>query len=455
MSKPRLGIYIHIPFCASKCSYCDFYSLAGCEQQMPDYHRALIAHLAESARGIRNYEVDSVYFGGGTPSYYGAEHLMEIFDVLKRNGNVRLDAEVTVECNPDSMTYKDLKLLRSEGVTRLSVGVQATNNDLLKLIGRRHSFQQAELAFSAARKAGFDNISLDLIYGLPSQTKSDWADSLARIVEMHPEHISCYGLKLEEGTPMYREYKDSPVLPSEDEQADMYSYAAEMLERYGYRQYEISNFCAPGFESLHNLKYWNLDDYMGFGPGAHSCVGNLRYSFVKDLKRYISGVEKKVSIIDEYQLVDPMERSVEYLMLAMRTNRGISEEDYRVRTQSDWKPILHALQAFREKGWAEKTGDRWHFTVPGFLISNTLIGILLEAQASGRADSVPWMDRVDREERKIVLPKGEEELFTELYEERLRKRDTEKEETEGDEPLDEEKDEREEIEGQESLWITE
>ena len=455
MTKPRLGIYIHIPFCASKCSYCDFYSLAGCEHLMPDYHRALIAHLAESARGIRNYEVDSVYFGGGTPSYYGAEHLMEIFDVLKRNGNVRLDAEVTVECNPDSMTYKDLKLLRSEGVTRLSVGVQATNNDLLKLIGRRHSFQQAELAFSAARKAGFDNISLDLIYGLPSQTKSDWAESLARIVEMHPEHISCYGLKLEEGTPMYREYKDSPVLPSEDEQADMYSYAAEMLERYGYKQYEISNFCAPGFESLHNLKYWNLDDYMGFGPGAHSCVGNLRYSFVKDLKRYISGVEKKVSIIDEYQQVDPMERSVEYLMLAMRTNRGISEEDYRVRTQSDWKPILHALLAFQEKGWAEKTGDRWHFTVPGFLISNTLIGILLEAQASGRADSVPWMDRVDREERKIVLPKGEEELFTELYEERLRKRDTEKEETEGDEPLDEETDERKEIEGQESLWITE
>ena len=455
MSKPRLGIYIHIPFCASKCSYCDFYSLAGCEQQMPDYHRALIAHLAESARGIRNYEVDSVYFGGGTPSYYGAEHLMEIFDVLKRNGNVRLDAEVTVECNPDSMTYKDLKLLRSEGVTRLSVGVQATNNDLLKLIGRRHSFQQAELAFSAARKAGFDNISLDLIYGLPSQTKSDWADSLARIVEMHPEHISCYGLKLEEGTPMYREYKDSPVLPSEDEQADMYSYAAEMLERYGYRQYEISNFSAPGFESRHNLKYWNMDDYISFGPGAHSCVGNLRYSFVKDLKRYISGVEKKVSIIDEYQLVDPMERSVEYLMLAMRTNRGISEEDYRVRTQSDWKPILHALQAFREKGWAEKTGDRWHFTVPGFLISNTLIGILLEAQASGRADSVPWMDRVDREERKIVLPKGEEELFTELYEERLRKRDTEREETPGDEPWNEETDEREEIEGQESLWITE
>ena len=445
--RPRLGIYIHIPFCASKCSYCDFYSLAGCDHLMPEYHRALIAHLEESARGIRNYEVDSVYFGGGTPSYYGAEQLLEIFDVLKRNGNVRLDAEVSVECNPDSMTYKDLRLLRQEGVTRLSIGVQATDNDLLKLIGRRHTFQQAELAFSAARKAGFDNISLDLIYGLPSQTKSDWAESLAKIVEMHPEHISCYGLKLEEGTPMYKEYKDSPVMPTEDEQADMYSYAAEMLERYGYKQYEISNFCAPGFESAHNLKYWNLDDYMGFGPGAHSCVGNLRYSFVKDLKRYISGVERKVSIIDEYQLVDPLERSVEYLMLAMRTNRGVSEQDYRVRTQSDWKPIHRVLRAFEEKGWAERSGDRWHFTVPGFLISNTLIGILLEAQASGRAESIPWMERAEREERKIILPKGEEELFTELYEARQKERAavgiprTEAEETEYAEEAEEEQSE--------------
>ncbi len=420
--KPRLGIYIHIPFCASKCGYCDFYSLAGCDHLMPDYHRALIAHLEESAKGIKNYEVDSVYFGGGTPSFYGAEHLMEIFDVLKRNGNVRLDAEVTVECNPDSMSFQDLKLLRQEGVTRLSIGVQATNNDLLKIIGRRHNFQQAELAMSTARRAGFDNINLDLIYGLPSQTKNDWAETLARIVELHPEHISCYGLKLEEGTPMYREYKGSPVLPTEDEQADMYSYAAEMLERYGYRQYEISNFCAPGFESVHNLKYWNLDDYMGFGPGAHSCVGNLRYSFVRDLKRYIAGVERKASIIDEYQLVDPLERAVEYLMLAMRTSRGISEEDYRVRTQSDWKPISRVLRAFAEKGWAEQTEGRWHFTVPGFLISNTLIGILLEAQASGRADCVPWMLGKEEKEKEIVLPKGEDELFAELYESRRRQR---------------------------------
>ena len=180
--KPRLGIYIHIPFCASKCSYCDFYSLAGCDDMMPEYHKALIAHLEESAPGIKNYEVDSVYFGGGTPSYYGAERLGEIFDVLKRNGNVRLDAEVTVECNPDSVNLDMLRQLRLEGVNRLSIGVQATNNDLLKLIGRRHNFQQARQALADARKAGFDNVSLDLIYGRPSQSKSDWAETLARIV---------------------------------------------------------------------------------------------------------------------------------------------------------------------------------------------------------------------------------------------------------------------------------
>ena len=416
--KKRLGIYIHIPFCASKCGYCDFYSLQGCDYLMPDYQDALIDHMEESAGAIKNYEVDSVYFGGGTPSFYGADRLLELLDVLKLNGNVRLDAEVTVECNPDSMSLNAMKLLRQEGVNRLSIGIQATDNNLLKLIGRRHNFLQAQHAVADARKAGFDNISVDLMYGLPSQTKHDWADSLAKIVELHPEHISCYGLKLEKGTQMYKDYFGSPILPDDDEQADMYSYAAEMLERYGYRQYEISNFSAPGYESKHNLKYWNMDDYMSFGPGAHSCIGNLRYSFVKDLKEYIYGVGKKISIVDEYEIIDPLGRATEYVMLGMRTSQGISEHDYRLRCQCDWKPIGKVLQAFKEKGWAELTGDRWHFTVPGYLISNTLIGIMLETQTSGRIEGTPWINEADKAESKINLPKGEEELFAELYESR-------------------------------------
>ena len=413
--RDRLGIYIHIPFCVSKCSYCDFYSIAGGKQRMPDYQSALLSHISESAEAIESYEIDSIYIGGGTPSCYGAKRIVEILDELKRIGNVRLDSEITVEVNPDTTKLEELKLLRAEGVNRLSIGVQSANNDILKIIGRRHNFRQAEIAVDTAREAGFENVSLDLIYGLPSQTRGDWADTLSRALELHPEHLSCYGLKLEEGTPMYRSYLGSPLIPDEDEQADMYSYAAELLERYGYKQYEISNFCAPGYESRHNMKYWTLEDYMGFGPGAHSCVGNLRYSYVRDLKQYIAGVGRGVSIVDEYETIEPLERAVEYIMLGMRTAHGISERDYRIRCQYNWKPIGQTLQAFAEKGWAEKAGDRWHFTVPGYLISNTLIGILLEAQAGGRIEGTPWLSEVFEAEKKINIPKSEEELFTELY----------------------------------------
>ena len=413
--RPRLGIYVHIPFCASKCSYCDFYSLAGCDHRMPEYQAALLEHIRESSHSIKNYEVDSIYFGGGTPSYYGADRLVRVLDAFKLNGNVRLDSEISVECNPDSLSLAALQLMRQEGFNRLSIGVQATDNNLLKLIGRRHSFQQAQRAFRDARKAGFDNVSIDLMYGLPSQTRRDWAETLAKIVELHPEHISCYGLKLEPGTKMHREYAGSPILPDDDEQADMYSYAVEMLERYGYRQYEISNFAAPGFESRHNLKYWNMEDYISFGPGAHSCVGNVRYSFIRDLREYIAGVHRKVSIVDEYEEISPLERAVEYIMLGMRTARGISAYDYVTRTQCDWRPIGQVLEAFRQKGWVERSEDRWHFTVPGYLISNTLIGIMLETQASGRIEGAPWISEAEYEALRVELPKGEEELFAELY----------------------------------------
>ena len=202
----KLGIYIHIPFCAGKCGYCDFYSLAGCDHMMPDYHQALLQHIHESESAILRYDVDSVYFGGGTPSYYGAEKIADIFNMLKLNGNVMVDSEVTCEVNPDSTDPEMLKLLRREGINRLSIGAQSANDDLLKLIGRRHNFRQVRKAVSDARDAGFENISLDLMYGLPSQTKNDWADTLAKAIELKPEHISCYALKLEPGTKMYNEY---------------------------------------------------------------------------------------------------------------------------------------------------------------------------------------------------------------------------------------------------------
>ena len=423
MSK-RLGIYIHIPFCVSKCSYCDFYSLPGQSRKMPDYQAALLSHISESASNIEPYEVDSVYIGGGTPSCYGAERIVEILDELKRIGNLRLDAEITMEANPDTVRLKDLKLLRREGVNRLSLGVQSANNDILKMIGRRHSFRQAEMAVDAAREAGFDNVSLDLIYGLPSQNKADWALTLQRCIELHPEHISCYGLKLEEGTPMYNSYKGSALIPSDDEQADMYLFAVDTLAHYGLQQYEISNFAVPGYESRHNLKYWQLGDYMGFGPGAHSCVGDLRYSYVRSLNRYIEAVKNDAYIIDEYEPIVPVQRAAEYIMLGLRTTAGICREEYRSIYKSDWTPIEAVLRDFVTHGWARCSEDeRWSLTPAGMLVSNTLINAVLEAQTGAKVETNPWMRPMFEAAEKTELPQGDNERFEEFYRKMAGKKD--------------------------------
>lgn len=385
-----LGVYIHIPFCASKCGYCDFYSLAGCGKMMGKYQEALEKHIAESASTFSRFFIDTVYFGGGTPSYFGARRLCSIFNTLKRSGRVLKTAEVTVEVNPDSITKRDLKLLRSEGVNRISIGMQSADDDLLRLIGRRHNFKQVQLAVKNARAAGFDNISLDLIFGLPSQTREEWADTLGKALALRPTHLSCYGLKLEEGTPMYR-YAGSPVLPSDDDQADMYLYTVETLERYGYHQYEISNFSKKGCESRHNLKYWSLEDYVGFGPAAHSCVDGVRYSYIADLDGYISGVLGEKSIIDEYEKVDRLDRAAEYLMLGLRRSVGISREEYLSIYRSDFDAIEDLFKSFEKQGWAKNNQGRWSFTPSGFLLSNQLIGAVLEAQAELKLNGNPWI----------------------------------------------------------------
>lgn len=402
-----LGIYIHIPFCASKCAYCDFYSLAGHDKMMDKYQAALIKHIVEASEQMESYYIDTIYFGGGTPSFYGAKRICEILNVLKNNAKVLKTAEITVEMNPDSVTSADLRMLRAEGVNRVSLGVQSTKDDILRLIGRRHNFKQAEKAMKMCRSAGFGNINIDLIYGLPTQTKNDWADTLSKAIAMRPTHISCYGLKLEEGTPMYEKYKGSETLPSDDDQADMYLYMTDILARYGYSQYEISNFSRPHCESKHNLKYWNLDDYMGFGPGAHSCVGNVRYSYLRDMPKYIDAVNGGGSVIDEYELIDKLERAAEYIMLGMRTTRGISKEEYSRIYKSGFDKIEYLLDEYGKKGWVETEGDRWHFTSSGYLLSNILIGTLLEAQSQEKMNANPWMiEQFGEEEQEISAPSG-------------------------------------------------
>ena len=376
---------------------------------MPHYQDAVLIQLQETMPRLKGYLIDTVYFGGGTPSYYGAKRILEILRELKYSNLLLRSSEITMEANPDSVRRTDLRALRREGVNRISLGAQCANDEILRLIGRRHTWRQVELAVRRARKAGFRNISLDLIYGLPSQSREDWAETLAKAIALKPAHLSCYGLRLEEGTPLYQEYLNSPLIPSEDDQADMYLYSVDLLERHGYRQYEISNFARPGFESRHNLKYWRLGDYIGLGAAAHSNLGNLRYSYTRNVREYISGVLGEENIIDEEEELTDFNRAAEYLMLGMRTARGISREEYTRLYRSSFDALEEVLDAFVTNGWAVREGDRWHFTAGGFLVSNVLIGVLLEAQTKEKFSANPWIrEAFESQGEKIPLPTASE-----------------------------------------------
>lgn len=387
----KLGIYIHIPFCRSKCDYCDFYSLAGRDDRMDQYQKALLSHIKETAPLAQDFPVDTIYIGGGTPSYYGAKRLKELLGVIRKLYKVEKDAEVTVECNPDSVDVKSLKILRKAGVNRLSMGMQSANACELERIHRIHTPQQVNEAATAARKAGFTNLSLDLIYGLPGQTMDSWKATVEHALSLIPQHLSCYGLKVEEGTPLAARVAQGEILPDDDQQADLYLWTVGRLERAGYPQYEISNFAKPGFASRHNLRYWLTQPYIGFGPGAHSDFGGRRYSFVRDLAAYIQGVLQGGDIIDESEIIPKRERCGEYLMLRLRTVQGINEQEYRSTYFMDFAPLQARLEQFRAQGWAEQTDGRWHFTPKGFLLSNQLIGDLLERQ-----EQAHWEDLVSR-----------------------------------------------------------
>lgn len=380
-NRTPLGIYVHIPFCRSKCQYCDFYSVTEKETELLDrYLYALIAHIKEAGPLAPNYVVDTVYFGGGTPSLFGAEGLSAVLNAIRKYFDVAPTAEITFEANPDSVSEKLLKRLRSEGFNRVSLGIQCDRDEILKKIGRPHTYAQAVEAVKKIRKAGFKNLSVDLMYGLPDQSLEGWLTTLKNVIKLQPEHISCYGLKLEEGTPMY-EYQDYYQLADDDTQADMYLGAVELLRKFGYRQYEISNFCRKGHVSRHNLKYWTGGAYLGFGPDASSDFAGRRFTIVRDLKGYIEGIQTGGQVLREMQEVPPRERAGEYLMTRLRLSSGIDPEEYEKLFLLPFAPLERAMQQFKERGFAVKTFDgRWHLTPRGYLLSNTIISDLMMIQ---------------------------------------------------------------------------
>ena len=385
----KLGIYVHIPFCRSKCDYCDFYSLAGQEREMDRYQKALLAHMRETAPLAQGIPVDTIYFGGGTPSFYGAKRIRELLTHLHKLFQVEKDAEITVECNPDSVDLRELKILRKAGVNRISLGMQSADAGELQRIHRIHTPRQTDQAAEWVRKLKFPSLSLDLIYGLPGQTMDSWRATVEHALSLLPQHLSCYGLKVEEGTPLARRVAEGEVLPDDDQQADLYLWTVGRLERAGLPQYEISNFAKPGYESRHNLRYWLTRPYIGFGPGAHSDFGGRRYSFVRDLDAYIRGVLEGGDIIDSSELIPQRERCGEYLMLRLRTVQGVDGREYRHTYFMDFAPLEARLREFAAQGWAEEADGRWRLTPKGFLVSNQLIGDLLDRQ-----EQASWEDLI-------------------------------------------------------------
>ena len=375
-----LGLYLHIPFCRSKCDYCDFYSLAGQDDCMDDYQKALLRHLAETAPRANKQVVNSVYIGGGTPTWYGEKRLLELLAAVKKRFNLSRDVEITLEANPDSVDAGQLRRLRRAGVNRLSLGMQSACDGELASVHRPHDFAQTEKAVRAARSARIKNLNLDLIYGLPGQTDESWRDTVEKALALEPEHLSCYGLTVEEGTPLARRVEEGERLPDDDEQAERYLWTVRRLAEAGYEQYEVSNFSKTGCQSRHNLKYWMGRPYIGLGAAAHSDFGGCRYSFIRDVKGYIRGVLGDEQVLDEMNEIPQRERGSEYLMLRLRTTHGIEEWEYRREHYMNFDPIAAKLAEYEQKGWAVCTGRRWHFTPEGFLLSNRLIVELQELQ---------------------------------------------------------------------------
>lgn len=372
---PRnLGLYIHIPFCRTKCLYCDFCSFVSRdEQQREAYVGALLREI--EARGTKDYSVDTVYFGGGTPSLLSAEQIGRILGEIKESFNVSPDAEITLECNPMTVSDGDkyFKELRALGVNRLSLGVQSAIDGELKLIGRRHSFEEAKATFFEARGAGFENISVDLMLGIPSQTLDSLRASANQVIKLAAEHISIYSLQLEEGTPLYR-MRERYSLADDDTAADMYELVVKMMKDAGYRHYEISNFARGGRESKHNCKYWRLDEYLGLGLAAHSDFGGKRLENTRDMERYLGG-----EWLEAASDISNSEREFEFLMLGLRTADGISKSEFLARFGVGFdEKYGEKMEKFKKMGYFCEKGDALALTESGFEVSNAILTEILD-----------------------------------------------------------------------------
>lgn len=371
-------LYIHVPFCVRKCGYCAFHSGPFSEAAAAEFVGLVLQEMKAWRRELGAARVETVYFGGGTPSLLRGDQIGALLDAAAGYFQVEAQAEITLEANPDSV-LKDgfLATLRSLGVNRLSLGVQSLRDDLLAMLGRPHDSGQARRAVLAAAEAGFPGLSLDMIWGLPGQNPGMWLEDLAGIVELAPGHMSCYGLSLEEGTPLAAVVRAGrAVLPDEEECVRMYLEGSAFLESCGYRHYEISNYAFPGQESRHNRGYWEGREYLGLGPAAVSTMGGLRWTNPSALPDY-ARVAAAGCAREGAERLDPQTRRDEMVMLALRTGDGLDFEKFMAATGNEFPRRDPAVERLRSSGLVRLDAGRLQLTREGMLVSNSVIEMVL------------------------------------------------------------------------------
>ena len=372
MTTDKVGLYVHIPFCVQKCNYCDFCSFSRKDEHARrEYIQSLISEIL-SYKG-EAITVDTVFFGGGTPSLLSRNEFSCVADAIHEAFTITPDAEFSVEANPKTLTKEKLECYTSHGVNRISIGLQSIHENEMKMLGRIHNFADFLESYRLVRDSGITNVNVDLMYGIPEQTMDSFAATFERVISLEPEHISLYGLIIEEGTPFY-ENRALLKLPSEDEECDMYYMAAKHLCRAGFSHYEISNYAKDGYRCKHNLKYWRGERYIGVGVSAHSCYDNKRFCHTDNIDQYLDDVNKKYDVTP----LTPDVLSYEYVMLGMRLKEGISLREYSIRFGQDFlNGRARTVDRLIRAGLMIRLGDRLSLTERGFYVSNSILTELL------------------------------------------------------------------------------
>lgn len=361
------GLYVHIPFCLKKCDYCDFISFTNCEENHGKYVDSLIDEMKE----YTGEEINSVFIGGGTPTILSPILLDRLLKNINENFKISDDCEFSIESNPATVTKEKLLVLRTHNVNRISVGVQSFNDDELKMIGRIHDSSSAYETINLIKENGFKNINIDIMSALPMQTIDKFMYSLKCAVECESTHISCYSLILEDNTPLEKRYsKGEFTIPDEELDREMYHNACDFLEKNGYIQYEISNFAKNGYKCRHNIKYWNCDEYIGVGIAAHSYIGNKRYYNTSNLSDYLNGKYHcdDVAILTQKDLLE------EFMIMGLRMNKGISENEFKRRFGADIHEIYSSvLDKYIKMGFIIYQNGRYFLSKHGFDVSNSIM----------------------------------------------------------------------------------